>query len=182
MTVDSSSLYEVDGPFVTSAGTAAGIDACLHLVREEHGAATANAIARRMVVSPHRSGGQAQYIETPLPAVDDHDDLAEMLAWIMSRLDQPLTVDDLAARPLMSPRTFARRFRETTGTTPHQWLLDQRLLLAESLLENTEIGVEQLAERVGLGTGDNLRHHFSRRRGIGPVAYRRTFRAAAATH
>lgn len=174
--VHSEALYEVDGPFITSAGTAAGIDACLHLVRLEQGAAVATAIARRMVVPPHRTGGQAQYVETPVVAVDDRDDLAAVLEWTMQRLHEPLTVDDLAAHALMSPRTFARRFKDSTGTTPHQWLLEQRLLLAESLLEDTDMPVEQVAERVGFGGADTLRHHFARRRGVGPTAYRRAFR------
>jgi transcriptional regulator GlxA family with amidase domain len=174
------SLYEVDGPFVTSAGTAAGIDACLYLLREEHGTAVANAVARRMVVPPHRSGGQAQYVEAPLPAIDQRDDIAGVLEWAVGRLDQPLTVEVLARRAVMSGRTFARRFSDATGSTPHKWLLDQRMLLAESLLEETDLPVEQVAERVGFGGGDTLRHHFLRRRGVSPHAYRRTFRTAAA--
>lgn len=179
--VHSDALYEADGPFVTSAGTASGIDACLHLVRTEQGAAVANGIARRMVVPPHRTGGQAQYVVAPVVGVDERDDLATVLQWTMERLHEPLAVDDLAARALMSPRTFARRFKDSTGTTPHQWLLEQRLLRAESLLEDTDLPVEQVAERVGFGGADTLRHHFARRRGVGPLAYRRTFRAASAT-
>ncbi len=179
--IDSDALYAVDGPFVTSAGTASGIDACLHLVRTEQSAAVANAIARRMVVPPHRTGGQAQYIEAPVVGVDERDDLAAVLQWSMERLHEPLTVDDLAARALMSPRTFARRFKESTGTTPHQWLLEQRLLRAESLLEGTDLPVERVAVEVGFGGADALRHHFARRRGVGPLAFRRTFRACVAS-
>ena len=172
-------LYAVDGPFITSAGTASGIDACLHLVRMEQGAAVANAIARRMVVPPHRTGGQAQFVISPVVGVDERDDLATVLQWAMERLHEPLTVDDLAARALMSPRTFARRFKDSTGTTPHQWLLEQRLLRAETLLEDTDLPVEQVAELAGFGGADTLRHHFARRRGVGPLAYRRTFRAGS---
>jgi transcriptional regulator GlxA family with amidase domain len=179
--IDCDALYVVDGPIVTSAGTASGIDACLHLVRTEQGAAVANAIARRMVVPPHRTGGQAQYIEAPVVGVDDRDELAGVLQWSMEHLAEPLGVDDLAARALMSPRTFARRFKDSTGTTPHQWLLEQRLLRAESLLEDTDLAIEQVAEHAGFGGADALRHHFARRRGVGPLAYRRTFRAGAAS-
>ena len=179
--IDVDTLYAVDGPFVTSAGTASGIDACLHLVREEQGAAVANAVARRMIVPPHRTGGQAQYIEAPVVGVDQRDDLATVLEWSLERLHEPLAVDDLAARALMSPRTFARRFKDSTGTTPHQWLLEQRLLRAEALLEGTDLPIDQVAVRAGFGGADTLRHHFARRRGVGPLAYRRTFRAGAAS-
>jgi len=177
--VDPDVLYVEDGPVVTSAGTAAAIDACLHLVRAEHGSAVANALARRMVVAPHRSGGQAQFVEAAVPAPGD-DDLAALVAWVQGHLAEPLTVDDLAARALMSPRTFARRFRAATGTTPHQWLLDQRLLLAEQLLEQTDLPVDEIARRCGLGSSDTLRHHFARRRRVSPAGYRRSFRAGVA--
>jgi transcriptional regulator GlxA family with amidase domain len=173
--VDPDVLYVEDGPVVTSAGTAAAIDACLHLVRREHGTAAANALARRMVVSPHRDGGQAQYAETPVADVDDRA-LADLVHWLGGHLDEPVTVRDLAARALMSPRTFARRFKAATGTTPHRWLLDQRLLLAEHLLENTTLAVDQIARRAGLGSPDTLRHHFGERRRTSPTAYRRAFR------
>jgi transcriptional regulator GlxA family with amidase domain len=177
--VDPDVLYVEDGPVVTSAGTAAAIDACLHLIRAEHGAAVANAFARRMVVAPHRSGGQAQFVETAVPAPGDGD-LASLVAWVQGHLAQPLTVEDLAARALMSPRTFARRFRAATGTTPHQWLLDQRMLLAEQLLEQTDLPVDDVAGGCGLGSADTLRHHFARRRRTSPVGYRRAFRDAVA--
>jgi transcriptional regulator GlxA family with amidase domain len=177
--VDPDVLYVEDGPVVTSAGTAAAIDACLHLIRAEHGAAVANAFARRMVVAPHRSGGQAQFVETAVPPPGD-DDLASLVAWVQGHLAEPVTVDDLAARAHMSPRTFARRFRAATGTTPHQWLLDQRLLLAEQLLEQTDLPVEEIARRCGLGSPDTLRHHFARRRRVSPIGYRRAFRAGVA--
>lgn len=177
--VDPEVLYVEDGPVVTSAGTAAAIDACLHLIRVEHGAAVANAFARRMVVAAHRSGGQAQFVEAAVPATGDHD-LASLVAWVQGHLAEPLTVEDLAAKVLMSPRTFARRFRSATGTTPHRWLLDQRMLLAEQLLEQTDLPVDDIARRCGLGSADTLRHHFGRRRRVSPVGYRRAFRAGTA--
>ncbi len=178
--VDAGVLYVEDGPIVTSAGTAAAIDACLHLVRTEHGASVANAIARRMVVPPHRSGGQAQFVEAAVARPGGDDGLGELVAWVQRHLTEPLTVEDLAARALMSPRTFARRFRAATGTTPHQWLLDQRMLLAEQLLEQTDLPVDEIARRCGLGSADTLRHHFARRRRVSPAGYRRAFRAGAA--
>ena len=169
-------LYVCDGPVLSSAGAAAGIDACLHLIRLEHGAATANALARRLVVPAHRAGGQAQYVESPMPPPRTLYEPAELLDWIIRHLDRPLTVDVLAARAAMSPRTFARRFKALTGTTPHRWLLEQRLRLAEELLETTELSVEAVAARAGFGGADTLRHHFAARRGIAPAAYRRAFR------
>lgn len=174
--VDRDVLYVEDGPILTSAGAAAGIDACLHLVRREHGAATANALARRMVVPAHRSGGQAQYIETPVPAIRADHGLSDLIDWAQSHLDRPLSVAELAARALMSPRTFARRFRQATGTTPNRWLLDQRLQRAEELLERTDLPVDAVAARAGFGSADTLRHHFAARRGVGPTTHRRTFR------
>jgi transcriptional regulator GlxA family with amidase domain len=170
-------LYVVDGPVLTSAGAAAGIDACLHLVRRLHGAATANAVARRMVVPAHREGGQAQYVELPLPD-DPGDGMAELLDWIVEHLDEPLTVAALAGRARMSPRSFARHFRAATGTTPHRWLLDQRLQRAELLLETTAVAVDVIAHRVGFGSADTLRHHFARRRGTTPSTHRTAFRTA----
>jgi transcriptional regulator GlxA family with amidase domain len=168
-------LYVEDGPFLTSAGAAAGLDACLHLVRSEYGAAAANALARRMVVPAHRSGGQAQFVQAPVPEPGD-DMLAELVDWVQEHLAEPLTVADLATRAVMSPRTFARRFVATTGTTPHAWLLAQRLQLAETLLETTDLPVDAVAARSGFGSPDTLRHHFATRRGVSPAAYRSTFR------
>jgi transcriptional regulator GlxA family with amidase domain len=160
---------------VTSAGTAAGVDACLHLVRRELGAAAAGAIARRMVVPPHRDGGQAQYIDTPLPV--EADTLEPLLEWMVEHVDQDVSVADLAARSLMSERTFARRFRAETGTTPAAWLTRQRVLRAQELLERTDAPVEEVARRCGFGTAAALRHHFTRTLGTNPLAYRRTFAA-----
>jgi transcriptional regulator GlxA family with amidase domain len=173
-------LYVDDDPIITSAGTAAGIDACLYILRKEFGAAVANAVARRMVVPPHRSGGQAQYVEAPVAESSTGGDLAHVLEWAQRNLMADLTVETLAAQAVMSPRTFARRFREVTGTTPYRWLLDQRLLLAEQLLEDTDLSVDEVARRAGLGGADTLRHHFTRRRRVAPAAFRRTFREGAA--
>jgi transcriptional regulator GlxA family with amidase domain len=174
-TVDPAVLYVDADPVITSAGTAAGIDACLYLIRKEQGANVANGIARRMVVPPHRDGGQAQYLERPLPDVPA-DTLAGILGWMGRNLDQPMTVDDLAARAHMSSRTFARRFRQETGTTPKKWVTGQRVLLAQQLLEHTDEALDTGAARTGFGSAAVLRHHFHSRRDITPDAYRRTFR------
>lgn len=174
--VDRDALYIEDGPVVTSAGAAAGIDACLHVVRRRHGSATANALARRMVVPAHRDGGQAQYVETPMPPVRAGYELSALIDWMQAHLDRPLTVRSLAARAAMAPRTFARRFKALTGTTPHRWLLDQRLQLAERLLESTDLPIDSVAARSGLGSADNLRHHFAARRAVSPTVHRRMFR------
>lgn len=172
--VDPDVLYVDDGDIFTSAGTAAGIDLCLHIVRLDYGAEVANRVARRMVVPPHRDGGQAQFVDDPLPECEN-DSLAATLSWVQAHLEDPISVMDLAGRAAMSPRTFARRFRATTGTTPHQWLLRQRVLLAQRLLETTDLPVEIVAGRCGLGTAANLRQHFQRIVQTSPNAYRRTF-------
>jgi transcriptional regulator GlxA family with amidase domain len=175
--VDPGVLYVDDGPVITSAGTAAGIDACLHLLRLEHGAAVANAVARLMVVPPHRDGGQAQYVPVLLDEPGDPGGLAALHQWTLQHLHEPISVDDLAARALMSPRNFARQFVARTGTTPHQWLISQRLMRAQELLEHGDGGVEQVAAECGL-TPLMLRRHFARRYGTTPQAYRRTFSRA----
>jgi transcriptional regulator GlxA family with amidase domain len=177
--VEQDVLYVDDDRVVTSAGTSAGIDACLHLVRKEQGVAVANGIARRMVVPPHREGGQAQYVDRPLPRATS-DSVAGVLAWMERHLDREVTVDDLAARALMSPRTFARRFQQETGTTPYRWLLGQRILLARELLEGTALTVDAVADRAGFGNAATLRHHFGRWVGTTPHAYRRAFRSDGA--
>jgi transcriptional regulator GlxA family with amidase domain len=176
--VDPAVLYVDNGQILTGAGTAAGVDTLLHLVRREWGAAAANGLAREMVVPPHRDGGQAQFIDAPVAQCQD-DLLGEVLAWAAGHLADDVSVDLLARRALMSPRTFARRFRATTGTTPHAWLLGQRLAAAEELLENSDAPVEEIARLVGFGTAAGLREQFARRRGVSPRAYRQTFRAGA---
>jgi transcriptional regulator GlxA family with amidase domain len=173
--VDPDVLYVDDDPVFTSAGTAAGIDACLYLIRKEHGSRVANAIARRMVVPPHRDGGQAQYVERPV-AECEADTLRDVLGWLARHLELPVTVDDLARRAAMSPRTFARRFVQETGTTPQRWLTSQRILLAQELLEETDATIEAVAARSGFGNATALRHHFRIWRSTTPQAYRRQFR------
>src|SRR5829696_1308699 len=176
--VDPSVLYVDNGQVITGAGTAAGVDTLLHLVRREWGAAAANALAREMVVPPHRDGGQAQFIDAPVPACED-DLLGVVLDWATENLAEDISVDMLARRALMSPRSFARRFKATTGTTPHAWLLGQRLSAAEALLEESDAPVEEIARLVGFGTAAGLREQFGRRRGVSPRAYRQTFRQGA---
>ncbi|MGE2690224.1 GlxA family transcriptional regulator [Mycolicibacterium pulveris] len=172
--VDRNVLFVDDGNLITSAGTAAGIDACLHLVRRELGSEVTNKIARRMVVAPQRDGGQRQYIDQPIP-VRCSERFAPHLDWIMANLDRPHTVGALAARAHMSARTFARRFVEETGRTPMQWVTDQRVLYARRLLEETDLDVDRIAERSGFGTATLLRHHFRRIIGVTPSDYRRRF-------
>ncbi|MGH9125019.1 MAG: helix-turn-helix domain-containing protein [Acidimicrobiales bacterium] len=173
--VDPDVLYVDDGDILTSAGTAAGIDLCLHVVRLDYGAEAANIVARRMVVPPHRDGGQAQFVAQPLLPRAAPNPFADTLEWAMENLDADLTIGDLAARSAMSARTFARRFQESHGTTPHQWLLRQRVLLAQRLLETTDLPVEQVASRCGMGTAANLRQHFQRIVRNTPQGYRRCF-------
>jgi transcriptional regulator GlxA family with amidase domain len=176
--VDPGVLYVGDGQVWTSAGTAAAIDLCLHFVRMDHGAEVANVVARRMVVPAHRDGGQAQYVQAPVPETCSDDDLATTLDWAVEHLDQELEVEDLARRAKMSPRTFARRFKLATGTTPLQWLLTQRVVLAQRLLEGTDLPIETVAGRCGFGSAATLRQRFGRVVGTAPVAYRQTFRRA----
>lgn len=173
-------LYVDDGQVLTSAGTAAGMDLCLHLVRADHGAAVANGVARRVVMPPHRDGGQAQYIEQPVLPVRGDDVVRQAMAWALARLDEPLSVEQLSRHVATSVRTFARRFRAETGTTPGEWLLQQRLMRARTLLETTDFSVDRVAHESGFGTAAALRHHFADRLHTSPNAYRRTFRAAHA--
>jgi len=173
-------LYVDAGHVLTSAGTAAGIDLCLHVVRKDHGAEVANAVARRMVVPPQREGGQAQFAEAPVPCCPADDPLAVVVDWAVANLDRDLAIEVLAHRAAMSPRTFARRFRSATGTTPLQWVLRQRVLLAQRLLETTDEPIERIATRVGFGSAAVLREHFGRQVHTSPQAYRRTFREESA--
>ncbi|MGN7778367.1 GlxA family transcriptional regulator [Mycolicibacterium sp. 22603] len=172
--VDRNVLFVDDGNLITSAGTAAGIDACLHLVRRELGAEVTNKIARRMVVPPQRDGGQRQYIDQPIP-VRYSEGFAPQLDWMLANLDKQHTVAALAARANMSARTFARRFVEETGRTPMQWITDQRVLYARRLLEETDLDIDRVADRCGFGTATLLRHHFRRIIGVTPSDYRRRF-------
>jgi transcriptional regulator GlxA family with amidase domain len=178
--VDRSVLYVEDDGVFTAAGTAAGVDLCLHLVRQDLGVDAANLVARRMVVPPHRDGGQAQFIAAPVPTpTDGEQPLAPLLDWMVEHLDDALTVTDLADRAGLSERTFARRFTAATGSTPLRWLLAQRVAHARLLLESTDLPVEQVAGQCGFATAAGLRLHFQRQVGTSPLAYRRTFRQVA---
>ena len=169
-------LYIDHGHVASSAGVAAGIDLCLHLVRRDHGAATANRIARRMVVPPHRAGGQAQYVAPAARPRHPENRLAELTTWVVAHLDRPVGVADLARHAHLSERQLARRFVAETGQSPLQWLVHQRVLAAMDLLETTGLPLEAIATRTGLGTASTLRRHFLRHVGTTPGAYRKTFR------
>lgn len=174
--VDPDVLYVDNGQVLTSAGKAAALDLCLHLVRLDHGTSIANTVARRLVVSPHRAGGQAQFVTAPVPTQDDHS-LTALLPWVIERLDQPLTVEDLARQARMSSRHLGRHFHAATGTTPLQWLLTQRIRHAQELLEKTDESIDTIAAATGMGTATTLRRNFSRTLGVPPDTYRRTFRS-----
>ncbi|ADD43986.1 GlxA family transcriptional regulator [Stackebrandtia nassauensis] len=177
VTVDDAVLYIDDGDVLTSAGMTAALDLCLHLVRRDLGAVTANRLARRMVVPPHRAGGQAQYIDLSVPVTED-DGIGGALQWANANLDRPLTVDDMARRANLGPRSFYRRVHAATGTTPLKWLLNQRLVHAQSMLETSDAPIEKIARLSGLGTAANLRRHFTAHIGVSPAEYRRTFRGS----
>jgi transcriptional regulator GlxA family with amidase domain len=177
--VDPDVLFVQDDKVVTGAGTAAGIDAALHIVRTELGASAANIVARRMVVPPQRDGGQSQFIQTPVPECHS-DSFAKVTEWMVEHLDQELTVDLLARKALMSPRTFARRFRAETGTTPNAWLNRQRLLRAQQMLEETSLTLEEIARETGFGAAAVMRHHFLKVLQTTPTQYRRLFGPRAA--
>ncbi|MFG2296329.1 GlxA family transcriptional regulator [Streptomyces sp. NPDC048603] len=172
--VDADRLFAEDGPVVTGAGSAAGIDLCLHLINSDYGAAVANAAARAAVVTPVRHGGQAQFVQTPLPARTDSS-LDAARIWALRHLDQPISLHDLAGQAGVSVRTLTRRFTAETGVTPFRWLLQQRLLRARELLETTDLTVDQVARSSGLGSGESLRQHLSRQIGMTPAAYRGAF-------
>ncbi len=179
VTVDADVLYVDEGRVLTSAGEAAGIDLCLHMIREDHGAAVAAELARRTVVPPHRAGGQAQYIQRPIPAEGTGSTPASTSRsreWALGRLAEPLTLAQLAARDAMSVRTYNRRFREETGLTPMTWLNRQRVDRARELLEQTDHTVDRVAAETGFGSGTSLRQHFQAALGVSPGAYRATFR------
>lgn len=176
--VDPNVLYVDDGNIITSAGTAAAIDCCLHMLRQRYGAKVANLVARRMVVSPHRQGGQAQYIQQPVRDVSTIDHFAKVLDWTRRNLDKPHSLDTFAEKALMTRRTFTRRFRQVMGITVSEWLLSQRLGLAQQLLETTAKPIDSIAEKAGFGSPASLRQHFNRTFKISPSNYRRQFRGA----
>jgi len=176
ISVDPNVLYVDQGSIITSAGTAAAIDCCLHILRRQYGAGVASHVARRMVVSPHRQGGQAQYIPQPVREASVLDHFAEVLDWARSNLDKPHSLDALAERALMTRRTFTRRFRLVMGMTAGDWLLGQRLGLAQQLLETTDSTIDLIAETAGFGSAVSLRHHFNQAFKISPSNYRREFR------
>ncbi len=173
--VDPSVLYVDEGQVLTSAGIAAGLDLCLHLVRRDHGAAVAASAARMLVMPPQRTGGQAQFVEYRTPEVDSSD-LGETLQWMRHKLGEPLSLADIASHAMMSRRSLARHFRAQTGTTPLRWLLTQRVERARELLETTELPLVRVAEATGFGAVETLRHHFARQVGTTPSAYRTAFR------
>lgn len=172
--VDSSVLFVDDGQILTSAGVAAGLDLCLHMVRRDHGAATAADTARAIVMAPQRAGGQAQFIDHREP-IGDAVDLGPTLQWMRDNLATPLTISDIAAHAAMSQRSLSRRFRAQTGTTPQRWLLDQRLQRARELLETADLPVDRIAQCAGFGSIETLRHHFARHLGTTPSFYRAAF-------
>lgn len=175
--LDPDVLFVDDHPFLTSAGAASGVDICLHLVRKDHGSHLANSVARRCVVPPFRDGGQAQYIEQPVPE-QGAASTAATRAWALARLGEPLTLADLAGHARMSLRTFARRFHDEVGLSPGRWLIQQRVVRARHLLESSDLTVDQIAGRVGFATGASLRQHLHAAIGVSPQAYRRTFQTA----
>ncbi|MFD4525396.1 GlxA family transcriptional regulator [Streptomyces sp. NPDC058470] len=178
--VDADVLFVDDGDVLTSAGVAAGIDLCLHLVRRDHGTAVANDVARRTVVPPHRDGGQAQYIQRPVPEAQAATTTAAR-AWAIGRLDEPIQLRDMAEQESMSVRTFTRRFREEVGVSPGQWLTQQRVERARQLLESSALSVDQVAREAGFGTAQSMRQHLQAALGVTPTAYRRTFQSAIAS-
>ena len=174
--IDPGVLYVVDGTIMTSAGTAAGIDLCLHIVTTDYGADVAAAVSRRMLMPLHRSGGQAQYVDAPVPRARG-DKMSELLAWAVTRIPTGLSVDDLARRAAVSPRTLTRHFRQATGLAPGEWLQGERLRLARRLLETSDEPIERVSQRAGYDTPVAMRAQFARRLRTSPRAYRRTFRA-----
>ncbi|MFJ8211484.1 GlxA family transcriptional regulator [Streptomyces sp. NPDC096033] len=177
--VDADVLYTDDGDVLTSAGVAAGVDLCLHIVRRDHGAAVANDTARRTVVPPHRDGGQAQFVGRPVPEPQQASTTAAR-AWVLDRLHEPVRLSDLARQEAMSVRTFTRRFRQESGVSPGEWITGQRVERARQLLERTELPMEAVAREAGFGTAQSLRKHVQAALGVSPTAYRRTFRATGA--
>ncbi|MFD4479099.1 GlxA family transcriptional regulator [Streptomyces sp. NPDC058471] len=177
--LDPDVLFVDDGDVLTSAGAASGLDVCLHVVRSDHGSTVANRVARHCVVPPWREGGQAQYIEQPVPD-EGATGTAATRAWALEHLDRPLALRELAAHARMSPRTFARRFQEETGTSPGRWLIQQRVHRARHLLESSDLSIDRIAAEVGFATGTSLRQHLQAAIGVSPQMYRKTFQAGVA--
>lgn len=173
--VEDNVLYVDEGQLLTSAGSAAGLDLCLHMVRSDYGADIANAIARRLVVPPHRDGGQAQYAPMPIPPSDHKQYLAELMEWVRQNLEQPHTISTMAAWLKVSERTLLRRFKEATGETPQGWLVRERLRHSRELLETTNLGMERIAATCGFGSTESFRLHFRRQSGTSPTRYRQQF-------
>jgi len=176
--LDTDVLYVEDGNIMTSAGTVAGIDCCLHMLRQKLGAERANCVARQLVMPPHRQGGQAQFVEQPLAATARDSRLSSLLDWVRANLSQPHSLDSLADKSLMSRRTFTRHFRQLTGTTVGAWLLTERLAFSQRLLETTDQSVERVSGLTGFGSPVSLRHHFGKAFGVSPTTWRQTFRGA----
>ncbi|MGK2866993.1 MAG: helix-turn-helix domain-containing protein, partial [Mycobacterium sp.] len=175
--VDPAPLYVDSGRVLTSAGCAAGLDLCLHIVRTDHGMRVANDVARRLVIAPHRAGGQAQYIDTPVPEPSTDGRIAAGMAWALEHLDTPIALDELAAQSAMSRRSYLRQFAKATGTTPIKWLIEQRIQASLALLESSDLSVEQIAARVGFESPVTFRHHFVRQLHTTPSDYRSCFTA-----
>lgn len=173
--VDPAPLYVDGGDVLTSAGCAAGLDLCLHIVRSDHGVRIANDVARRLVISPHRAGGQAQYIDTPVPEPTADGRIAAGMQWALANLDAPITLDDLASQAALSRRTYLRQFTKATGTTPIKWLIEQRIQASLALLESSPLSIEQIATRVGFESAVTYRHHFVRQLRTTPSEYRACF-------
>jgi AraC family transcriptional regulator, transcriptional activator FtrA len=174
--VDPDVLYVDDGDVLTSAGSAAGLDLCVHLIRKDFGPSIANALARRLVIPPHRAGGQRQFVEAPVTDDIDDDRITRSIAWVMEHLDEPVTVEDLARRASMSTRTYLRHFKRSTGTSPIRWLIAQRIQASLPLLETTTASIDDIAAATGFATAVTYRHHFGRAMRTSPSAYRRAFR------
>ena len=177
--IDPAPLYVDNGRVLTSAGCAAGLDLCLHIVRSDYGAGVANDVARRLVISPHRAGGQAQYIDTPVPEPTADGRIAAGMAWALAHLDKPISLDDLAAQSTMSRRSYLRQFAKATGTTPIKWLIEQRIQASLPLLESSEFSIEQIATRVGFESPVTYRYHFVRQLRTTPSDYRSCFTGLA---
>lgn len=181
ITVDARPLFVDEGDVLTSAGSMAGLDLCLHLVRRDHGGAVANRLARRLVAQPFRDGGQAQYIESPVRADESGGDIARSMTWALRHLDEPITVERLAQSVQMAPRTYLRHFTAATATSPIRWLIMQRIEASLTLLETTNTPIEEIATAVGFQSAVTYRHHFAKQLKVAPSAYRKSFHESSAT-